>query len=76
MKVKSILIIIISIMTAGIFAGIYNYTENSQFFHISTDANQLVTNFQQEDIQLSLKLRTPPKRGLPNRREVGGTRFG
>ncbi|MEA5572633.1 hypothetical protein [Calothrix sp. UHCC 0171] len=76
MKAKSILIIIISMMTAGIFAGIYNYTENNPFFNISTDTNQVVVNFQQQDLQLSLKLRTPPKRGLPNRREVGGTRFG
>ncbi len=75
MKVKSLLIIIVSLVTAGIFSTTYNYTENNQCFHTSTSANQTVVTLQKNDFQISLKLRTPPKRGLPNRREAGGTRF-
>jgi hypothetical protein len=75
MKVKSLLIIIVSLITTGIFSATYNYTENNQSFHTSTESTQTVTKLEKQDLQISLKLRTPPKRGLPNRRESGGTRF-
>ncbi|PAX45817.1 hypothetical protein [Brunnivagina elsteri] len=75
MKVKSLLIIIVCLITTGIFSTTYNYTENNQLFNISTETNQTVATFDKSDLQISLKLRTPPKRGLPNRRQSGGTRF-
>jgi hypothetical protein len=75
MKVKSLLIIIVSLITTGIFSATYNYTENNQLFHTSTELNQIITKLENQDLQISLKLGTPPKRGLPNRRESGGTRF-
>ncbi|NJL61072.1 MAG: hypothetical protein HC903_03595 [Methylacidiphilales bacterium] len=75
MQVKSLLIIIISLVTAGILSTTDNYTENNPCFHTSVCANQTVSTLEKNNFQISLKLRTPPKRGLPNRREVGGTRF-
>ncbi len=75
MKVKSLLIIIVSLITTGMFSTNYNYTENNQLFHTSTEPNQTATKLENQDLQISLKLRTSPKRGLPNRRESGGTRF-